>query len=490
MGILSKFSLALIGMILVAVVSVSTLALRSQQQTLTKEAVLRGQTIAKTVSTGAFEAILTNDPVTLITLAVEAVRNNPGVDYVVITDRNEKILAHSIQDKRGEIFQLENPEILEDFTGVSHAVIEGNSVWNIAVLISGPGTERDFGKVHVGVSTREVAKVIQTNLTRLGIACLILLTISGVISFFMVKVLVQPIRELSAAASEIGKGSLVIELPVRSSDELGHLVANFNSMVSNLAAAEKVKLEKERIQGELNVAHTIQSGLIPLKGPEIKDLDIDFTCIPAKELGGDFLDWFMLEKGKKLGILIADVSGKGVPAALHMANLRNLFRFAVHESSDPAVVVKRVNSFAWPDLKGESFVTLTYLVLDLITFKMDIVTAGHDPLIYWPKARSEPEYIRGKGMPIGIAEPEDFDFVLKSVSKVLNPGDLIFLYTDGITEAMNEKQEQFGRDNMVKVLANMPNALAAKEIILKAVREHANGVEQSDDITLFALKRV
>jgi sigma-B regulation protein RsbU (phosphoserine phosphatase) len=267
---------------------------------------------------------------------------------------------------------------------------------------------------------------------------------------------------------------------------VGQLILHFNQMTANLENAQQERLEKERMQGELNVARNIQANLLPTVAPDLKGLQVAFHCSPAKELGGDFYDWFILPGGKKLGLVIADVSGKGVPAALHMANLRNLTRFAAKAGQGPIATLKAVNEHAFPDLKGESFVTLLYAEIDLATREGVLVSAGHDPALIVRGAKVEE--IRGKGMPIGVAEPEDFDFIVKETRFALGPGDQFVIYTDGVTEAMNSKGEQFGKEALDRAVRGGSSAQGTLDGILAAVKNHAQGFEQSDDLTALFLR--
>jgi phosphoserine phosphatase RsbU/P len=276
-----------------------------------------------------------------------------------------------------------------------------------------------------------------------------------------------------------------VRVDVPSKDEVGQLIERFNQMTANLDQAQQERLEKERMQGELNVARNIQANLLPTQPPDLKGWQIAFHCTPAKELGGDFYDWFLLDEGRKLGLVIADVSGKGVPAALHMANLRNLTRFAARSNEGPTVTLKRVNEAAFPDLKGESFVTMLYIEIDLRTRAGKMVSAGHEPALIVRNGKVEE--VKAKGMPIGVAEPEDFDFIVKGTEFQLQPGDQFVIYTDGVTEAMNAAEAQFGREALNQAIVGPKGSQATLDKLLSAVRNHAQGFEQSDDLTVLIL---
>jgi sigma-B regulation protein RsbU (phosphoserine phosphatase) len=491
MSILTKYTLAVATLLLLAAGSVTLLSLSMQRSALRAEAIKRGRTVAQNLSSGSVDAFIRNDPFTLIPLAVDTQKDNEGVLYAAVTNAQGKIVADSDNAQNGKTFALENPRNLEGDPRVQEASWDGAWVWDVSAPIIPKEKNVELGTVHVGISRQAVEDAVRKSLVRLLAASALLLMLGVILSVALVRVLVGPIRTLSDAAARIGQGELDLQVPVHSKDELGQLSATFNSMIGNLKQAEKVKLEKERIQGELNVAHSIQAGLLPGSPPKFSHVDVAFVCSPAKELGGDFFDWFALDGGAKLGLVIADVSGKGVPAALHMANLRNLMRFVVRETLDPAETLKKVNALAWPDLKGDSFVTVFYAIFDLASREIRYVSAGHEPALLHKGRDGSIVECRAKGMPVGIAEPEDFDFVIKESRVTLEPGDSFIMFTDGVTEAMNVREEQFGREGMLKVVAaSKGSADLTVKAVVEAVKKHADGFDQSDDITLLMLKSV
>ena len=488
MSILTKFFLAVLGLLLMAVIAVTGLALKSQRDALQAEAIERGRAIVRDLAAAGAEALLTNDPLTLVNLAVEAKVQNAGVVYAALVDRNGRVASHSSREALGKPLQSIQGRPLP---GLGEDVVEsesnGEAVWDIRASVLPKGSKESIGQAHVALSQAQVLASIRQSLLRLVLTSLLLVALGAGITYALVGVLVKPLRSLAEAAKKVGQGDFGVQVPVPSQDEVGQLIGTFNQMSANLENAQRERLDKERMQGELNVARKIQSDLLPSQAPVLKGWQIAFHCTPAKELGGDFFDLFNLEGGKKLGIVIADVSGKGVPAALHMANLRNLTRFSASQGGGPVQVLKRVNAAAFPDLKGESFVTLLYGELDLATRQLDFVSAGHDPIL-WSKAKGGAvEGIKAKGMPIGVAEPEDFDFIVSASRIQMGAGDTLFFYTDGVTEAMNGKHEQFGREALDKACLGAKSAQATLDSVLQAVKKHVAGVEASDDLTALAL---
>ena len=311
----------------------------------------------------------------------------------------------------------------------------GEPVWDVSVPIVVRDTDKVLGSAHVGLARSVVEEAVLRSMRALGLISIAITILGVALTFWSLRVLVKPLRELSAASEAVGKGDLNVSVPVRSSDEVGRLASNFNTMISGLKDAEAAKLEQGRIEGELELARSIQADLLPAQPPKVKGLEIAFACVPAKELGGDFYDCIEIKGGALWGFLIADVSGKGVPAALHMANLRNLFRIFAPENESPLETLKKVNAYAFADMKAEAFVTLIYAVIDLKTLEVRMVNAGHDPA-YWLRSGTIQAF-DSTAPPVGLAEAADYDPVATEISFTLSRGDMFFTFTDGVTEAMN-----------------------------------------------------
>jgi sigma-B regulation protein RsbU (phosphoserine phosphatase) len=487
MSILTKFSLAVIALLLLSAGSVAWLGVQSQREALQAEAIQRSSAIARSLAAASADALATGDPLTLVNLAVDAKAQNRDVVYAALVDNSGRVAGHADRAALGRPFALEGAKDLTALgEGVRQGTYNGELVWDLAVAVLPKGAKGPVGQAHVALSQVQVLASIRSVAVRQSLLALLLLGVGAGLSVALVGLLVKPLRALSEAARLVGAGDFSVQVAVPSKDEVGQLIERFNHMTANLETAQRERIDKERMQGELNVARSIQANLLPTQAPDLKGWELAFHCNPAKELGGDFYDWFMLAGGTKLGLVIADVSGKGVPAALHMANLRNLTRFAAKAGKGPAATLKAVNEAAFPDLKGESFVTLLYAEIDLATRKGVLVSAGHEPALLVNGATVEG--IRAKGMPIGVAEPEDFDFIVKETAFQMAAGEQLVLYTDGVTEAMNAQEVQFGRERLDASVKSGASARATLDKLLADVHAHAAGFEQSDDLTALVLR--
>ena len=240
------------------------------------------------------------------------------------------------------------------------------------------------------------------------------------------------------------------------------------------------------LQNELDVASGIQQSILPTVFPSRDDYQIYASMEPARNVGGDFFDVVRLE-GNRVGLAIADVSDKGVPAALFMMSSRTWMKGAAISSPEPGTVLGEVNALLHEDNETQMFVTVLYAVYDPETGELTYASGGHDaPLLVHPDGSSELLPLTG-GIALGIVS----DLAYGQNSVVLDHGDTLVLYTDGVTEAMNGEGEQFGIERLRKVFSDRApkDANEAAHKIFEAVNTFADGAAQSDDITCLTLRR-
>lgn len=321
---------------------------------------------------------------------------------------------------------------------------------------------------------------------------------SGFVLLFLIIVLIsstitKPLRILANKATEIAKGNLNVELPVaKSKDEVGELSRSFENMrislkeyISNLA---ETTAAKERIESELKIARTIQMSFLPKlfpPFPDKKEFEIFATIEPAKEVGGDLYDFFLLNEDH-IFFSIGDVSGKGVPAALFMAVTKTLMKGIAGYGVEPSEVLLKVNQELCKDNDSMMFVTVFCGILNFRTGELMFSNAGHNPPVI---IRSEQgaEWLQvPKGIFLGVME----DAVYKTERIFLNQGDTIFLYTDGVTEAMNKDQIVYSDNRLESTIAKID--IASPDVLVKevmqSVKNFTGGETQSDDITMLALQ--
>ena len=304
----------------------------------------------------------------------------------------------------------------------------------------------------------------------------------------------RPILELSDDVREIASGNLDKKIDIHTGDEIEHLAACFNGMTMELKDymdnLTKVTADRQRIATELNVATNIQTAMLPKDFPDRKEFALYATMRAAKKVGGDFYDFYMVDDNH-LMITIADVSGKGIPAALFMVIsktiLKNFALSAVGNDDIPAVVACANNQLAQGN-DAMMFVTAFVGMLDVKTGRFAYVNAGHNPPLLYRAAKNAFSYLHVERNFV-LAGMDDMQF--KGEELTLLPGDELFLYTDGVTEALNEEEELYGEKRLLDCLnkVNVKN-LSLKEqlaVVKESLDEHVQKAEQSDDITMMAL---
>ena len=333
--------------------------------------------------------------------------------------------------------------------------------------------------------------IIITMILFLLVFVMIIIVVAFVSRTFSTR-LTKPIIELGYDVEKISGGNLDYRAEIRSDDEIGDLAQNFNNMaaslkeyVKNLAA---VTAEKERIGAELNVATQIQADMLPRifpPFPERKEFDIYATMTPAKEVGGDFYDFFMIDDDH-LALVMADVSGKGVPAALFMVIAKTLIKTRSQIGGTPSEILRDVNNQLCEGNEADLFVTVWLGILEISTGKVTASNAGHE----YPAIRhvgGTYELIKTKQSP-AVATMEGLKF--RQNEFTLNPGDNLFIYTDGVAEATNAQEELYGTDRMLEALNSTKN-FSASEILTSMKHDVDNftgEAPQFDDITMLCLR--
>ncbi len=265
------------------------------------------------------------------------------------------------------------------------------------------------------------------------------------------------------------------------------------TVASNAAVAiENARLyllavDKGKIEKELQVAKKVQSGLIPQSTPEIEGWEFATYWEPAKEVAGDFFD-FIEKKNGKIGLIIADVVDKGIAAALYMAFSRSTLRASLSGSQFPGTGISEANQLICNDTAYGMFLTLAYLEIEPGSFEINIVNAGHNPpLVYQKSVKGLTPVVR-TGMLVGVDDQAEYE-----ESKVkLEVGDFIVFFTDGVTEAINQKDEEFGNKRLEKIILSNKKSSAHElmDIILDNLNSFTKDTPQFDDITLLIAKRI
>ena len=316
------------------------------------------------------------------------------------------------------------------------------------------------------------------------------LLIVGLVCRATIRRVTKPLRIFADSADEIAKGNFTAELPkIKTKDEMYRLRNSFETMqlslVRQIEETKAINAEKGRMEGELQTARSIQMSMLPKTFPpypDRDDIDIYGQLVPAKEVGGDLFDFYI--RDEKLFFCIGDVSGKGVPASLLMAVTRSLFRTVSAHESLPVRIMTTINESIAEDNDSNMFITLFIGVLDLPTGRLRYSNAGHDAPLLIGKANT------GKlpcdpNLPIGV----EANWKFTTQEAVIDPETIIFLFTDGLTEAENIYYDQFQEERIIETIRlseHTPQQLI--QSMTEAVRQFTDQAEQNDDQTMLAIQ--
>ena len=399
---------------------------------------------------------------------------------------NETIFSSTYGDTSESIKKMQSDmmngvagEVLRDMGGDKYFVFYSpveTTQWTVAIVC--PRSE-----LYADV------KLLRGMLIILGIVALLLMI---VFSYNGIRKVVAPVEEFSGVAKKIAQGDFTAELPqIRSRDELKELHDSFeylqHSLVQYIDELKSTTANKERIESELRIARGIQMGMIPKifpPFPERDDLSLAAKLMPAKEVGGDLYDFFI--EDEKLYFIIGDVSGKGIPASLVMAVTCRLFRSVASYLDKPEEIITSLNDSLADGNESNMFCTAFLGVLDLKTGHLRYCNAGHNaPLIIGTDGRVRPMDVV-PNLPLGLFE----GFPYEGQEIQLDKQMMLYLFTDGVNEAENNAKELFGDLRLTALLkrnaSQEPSSII--DVTFAEVNGHADGAEQSDDITVMCIK--
>ncbi len=446
--------------------------------------------------------------------------------YALLVDRKGKVIAHPKLSKGNqkwdESFETENwlksdnrrlrmiaLEMTMGETGVQQCDFDGSekfiayapiksTQWSIGVVmpveeIIMPAKITKEKIFSFRDQTEAGIKKLLSSMRLRSIAFLIgMILIVSFIAKKLSNTITTPLLALDKGVQVIGSGKLNHRLDIRTGDELEDLANAYNKMADDLIIyikdLQETTAAKERIESELNIAREIQLGLLnkvfpPF--PEYSQFNLFAILEPAKEVGGDLYDFFFIDDDH-LCFTLGDVSDKGVPAALFMTITMTLIKNNAKISSSPAFIMSQINDLLSAENPRSMFVTLIIGIMNIRTGEIIYSNGGHNPPILIEKD-CQPVYKKEISGPI-VGPIEGIPY--KDLSMRLNPGDTLFLYTDGVTEALNEKDELFSEELLIDVIGKAEK-INVKDLTLKIrskVTEHAGSAPQSDDIAMMMIK--
>jgi serine phosphatase RsbU (regulator of sigma subunit)/anti-sigma regulatory factor (Ser/Thr protein kinase) len=495
----TKFSLVT-SVILTVVIIASFILFNSRiQSKITAEVFREAQNLSENLARMSWEPMNDSKEIPLYENSKSIQESNPDmIRMALITDAESKTLAtYPVKrDMMGKQLRLKDKDLIQRVkrTEISHFKITpesaGYAFINPIIL---PGTNtQPLGYAHIWISEDYMQDEINTARINLIILLFIILIVGNGGSFILITLIMDPFHKLASWVRQVGHGTVdEDELDIDASDELGEIAQAFNEMTGKFREAQINLMEQQRIQRELQVAQEIQQMLLPNDFPNVVGYDITSYYQAAKEVGGDLFDFVEVDD-HTIGICVADVSGKGVPGSMVMTMIRTALRLESRGNKNPAHVLAKVNEFVTDDIRKGMFVTSYYIILDSRERMISFASAGHNPMILYRGKAKETFYLNPPGFPVGITLPDIhlFDNTIKADRIRLHPDDILIVYTDGITEAMNSQRELYGDERFLAAIRKYGHLDVVDFVnnIKQDILEFTGGYEQSDDITLVAVK--
>ncbi len=323
----------------------------------------------------------------------------------------------------------------------------------------------------------------------IGLIAVVGFLLSFMLSIMLSVSITNPLKALKEGAIRIAAGDFTVRVAVKTKDEVGLLAGTFNQMAVDLAAAVEVKIYKERVTKELELAASIQDNLIPRNTLSLPTLDIVGGLDPATEVGGDAYDYIPMRNGNTL-VYIGDGTGHGVPAGI-MASISNALLYAYRGETDLKVVAKAMNEVIQKKSSNTMFITMALTIWNEVTSTLKYVNAGHLPLLYFDAANKKLTEIKLPGIAFGMVD--DIVPLLNEQELVLKSGDVVVLYSDGFPDAQNERREAYGVQRLKANIQNLANeGYSVEEMrdgILADVMNFIGAREHLDDITVVVMKK-
>ena len=417
---------------------------------------------------------------------------NTGVRLESVFDSNDRVAGagRTPQGNRSAVFfenSLASVDVVDWKTGAEHQ--------NTLVLAYRLRELYNHLSKAQAIVVRGVplSDALTTVLIVIGVLFLIIEAAALTMGLALARSITSSVHELFAGTERVRQGDFAHRINIESRDQLGDLADSFNQMTGSIENLLQTAAEKKRLEEELRIARQIQMSLLP-RGPlEFPGLGVTALCVPAREVGGDYYDFFPLG-ARRLGVLIADVSGKGTSAALYMAELKGLVLSLSQIYQSPRQLLIEVNRIISDNLDTRSFITMTYAVLDLDAAVMTFARAGHTPLVYFRDGEGRgAQSLVPNGLVVGLRIPgaqEKFTELLEEHRIDLARGDVIALYTDGITEAMNANSDLFGDARLNRLIAEHGHLETSdlRERILREIEAFVGQADQHDDMTMILIK--
>ncbi len=482
-------------MVLVAAVvaAVGAVTERNARRALSAEMEAGLQLQARQVALVGADALLTETPEwALLPLAKQILERQSQIAFVVVTDRDGVIQGDSDVRRLGTTFVppsgltalSEAPEPLPGET------IAGNRELVVVSTPVADGDGRSVGTVWIALRQSAIADRIEQARQEQALVLLVFVLLGIAAALVVSSLVLRPVAALRAGLERIGGGDLKARLEVRDRSEIGALADTVNRMAGQLELAQQDLVQRERLAHEMDLAQRIQKSLLPPRERMVGPFHIEGRQEPASEVGGDYYQTLDLPDGR-MGLVVADVAGKGLGGSLVTAMLHALLRALAPVHRSPAELLVALDRQMGTMIERGSFVTMFYGILDPSTGELVFASAGHHPLLVLRDGVTEPEWHRGEGVPLGIVRTARSRTAFEEVRLQLGPGDVAIQYTDGVTETVGENAGEYGAERMARAVA--PAARGGSRAVVTALSQSVaswrGNAPRSDDETVLVIAR-
>ena len=477
--------ITLSALVIVVVISISSFfMLKKQRAHFRDQLIALGESLVRITSEQSPDKLLAEEELTLFQL-IKNVAAEDQVLYAFIADSKNVIRAHSDPGKIN--FQYTPSSAAKSDSSHDEVIVTSFFKDGAEILyFEKPITYQKIrvGTVALAISQHEIVENIESAKRFISILTVIITFLGVLLSFVLGIYFSRPIRTLKEGTQAISSGNLEHRVIISRNDELGDLGLAFNQMAEGLK-------ERHLMRQSLELAMEIQQNLLPKDNPKVMGLDIAGKSVYCDETGGDYYDFLKLKENgsEKIGVILGDISGHGIPSALLMATARAFIRQRSFLPGSLTDIITDVNMLLCEDVsESNSFMTLFYAVVDTDTKSLKWIRAGHDPaIIYDPKSDIFEELQGPAGIPIGVVPDWRYE---ENQKTGLEKGQVIVVTTDGINETFNPQKEMYGKEPVLETIRK--NKTGTAEEILEAIIADLNrfrkGLELQDDVTLIVIK--
>lgn len=420
-------------------------------------------------------------------------RANPEIFKIILTDSAGGILADT-RDIRSlhKEYSPPIPVSADDFGIPREYKNKSEKLHYLVHPIRSGGSA--IGQVHISYTDKLISELLNAERRKIALLTIIGLAFGIGCIYVLSNYFVSPIVRIVERVRKFSSGDIETELPLEGVEEYFEITKVLNEMMSRLHRDQKNIIEREKVSKEIEVAGHIQKTLLPRELPDIPGLRLDAFYRAASRISGDLYDVFQIDE-RNYCMLVADVSGKGIPASLIMSVLRPVIRIYAKGKKSSHSILAAVNGYIKDDIPAGIFITIFLGVYDVKTRKLNFISAGHNPLMYLSKNEGNAVFINPRGVPLGLPLEGENTFSKKLHQQTIDiaEGDVLFVYSDGVTESMNRAGEKYGLERLLDMFNervatdNYKDPESISKVLLSDLDNHCGLATQTDDITFITI---